>query len=174
MADVVLGGGRKDRPGQPVGLAQARGQRDAADAAGLLVVLPAGAGEIAADDTLDGKHAGSPDDHASAGELGKIRVKGSGKAGGVGGEDVVGGEVTEQVEPEERELGEDPALVGDAAAEDVIEGGDAVGGDEEQVGLGRRSERIDVADLAAGEQGKSAEMGLEESVGHDAPSIADR
>ena len=65
---------------------------------------------------------------------------------------MVGDGVLEEVEPEERELGEDASLVGDAGGEDVIEGGDAVGGDEEEVGGGVRAEGIDVADLAAGEQ----------------------
>ena len=41
--------------------------------------------------------------------------------------------VAEEIEPEERELGGDATLVGDAAAEDVVEGGDAVGGDEQKL-----------------------------------------
>ncbi len=74
------------------------------------------------------------------------------EVGEICGDEVVGDEVLEEVEPEERELGEDAALVRDAGAEDVIEGGDAVGGDEEEVGRGVRRGCVDVADLAAGEQ----------------------
>ena len=55
------------------------------------------------------------------------------------------------------------ALVGDAGGEDMVEGGDAVGGDEEKLIVG---EGVDVADLAAGGQGKSAEIGLEKSCWH--------
>ena len=69
VADGVLGCGGEDRLGEAVGLAQACGELDAADGSGLLVILPAGAGEIAADDALDGEHLGAFDDHAAAFEL---------------------------------------------------------------------------------------------------------
>ena len=69
----------------------------------------------------------------------------------------------EEVEPEERELGEDLAFVGNSAAQDMVEGGDAVAGDEEKLIAG---ERVDVADLAAGGEGKRAEIGLEKSCWH--------
>ena len=75
---------------------------------------------------------------------------------------MVGDDVFEEVEPEEGELGEDLAFVGDSAAEDVVEGGDAVGGDEEKLVAG---EGIDVADFAARGEGKGAEVGLEKSGG---------
>jgi hypothetical protein len=58
---------------------------------------------------------------------------------------VVRHEVAHPLEPERRELRQHFALVGNAGAEDVVEGGDAIGGDEEQV----VSDLIDVADLAA-------------------------
>ena len=76
---------------------------------------------------------------------------------------MVGDDVFEEVEPEERELGEDLAFVGDSAAQDVVEGGDAVGGDEEELIAG---EGVDVADLAARGEGKGAEVGLEKSCRH--------
>ena len=56
VADVGLRRGREDRLGQLLGLLQARGQRDPRDRSGGLVVLPAGAGDVAADDALDRQH----------------------------------------------------------------------------------------------------------------------
>ena len=53
LAVLGLGRRREDRLGQPVALAQPGRQRDAADRAARLVLLPAGAGEVAADDDLD-------------------------------------------------------------------------------------------------------------------------
>ena len=82
---------------------------------------------------------------------------------GVCGQEVVRDRVLEQVEPEERELGEDAALVGDAGGEDVVEGGDAVGGDEEKLVV---AEVVDVAHLAAGGERKIAEAGLEKGLAH--------
>ena len=66
--------------------------------------------------------------------------------------------VFQEVEPEEGELGEDTSLVRDAGAEDVIEGGDAVGGYEEELVL---IEGVDVPDLAACGEREAAETGLE-------------
>ncbi len=45
--------------------------------------------------------------------------------------------VFEEIEPEEGELREDTALVRNAAAQDVVEGGDAVRGDEEELPVDR-------------------------------------
>ena len=78
---------------------------------------------------------------------------------------MVGDDVAEEVEPEEGKLGEDAALVGDAGAEDVIEGRDAIGGDEEEVGAGIGGQGVDVADLALGCAREGAEVGREEGLG---------
>ena len=53
-------------------------------------------------------------------------------------------EVGDVVEPEGRQLREHAALVGDAGAEHVVERGDAIGGDDQQV----LAEIVDVAHLA--------------------------
>jgi hypothetical protein len=76
----------------------------------------------------------------------------------VGGNEVIGHDVAEQLEPEERELSEDFAFARDAGGEHVIEGGDAVRGDEQQ----RFADGIKVADLAACEQREAGEIGLGE------------
>jgi len=57
--------------------------------------------------------------------------------------------VAEAAEPEDRDLVEDFSFVGDAGREDDIEGGDAVGGDEEE----RVAEVVDVAYFSAAGEG---------------------
>ena len=54
-------------------------------------------------------------------------------------------EVAHALEPEPRELRQHLALVGDAGAEHVVERGDAIGGDDEQL----IADLVDVAHLAA-------------------------
>jgi len=51
-------------------------------------------------------------------------------------------------EPEGRQLVENAALVGNAGAQDVIEGGNPIRRDEDQIIAGS----VDVADLAAADQ----------------------
>ena len=63
LAAEALRSRGEDRLGQLVRLAQAFGQLDAADCSGGLIVLPSGAGEIAAHDALDGEHLRPLDQH---------------------------------------------------------------------------------------------------------------
>ena len=79
--------------GRRAAIEQAGGEGNAADGACGLVLLPAGAGEIAAGDTLDGKHGGALDEHGAAGKLIGIGLERSGKLSDVRGDDVVGDEV---------------------------------------------------------------------------------
>ena len=67
-------------------------------------------------------------------------------------------EVADVIEPERRQLREHFALVGNAGAEDVVERGDAIGGDDEQV----LAEIVDVANLAAPRERQAVEMGFED------------
>ena len=69
----------------------------------------------------------------------------------------------QKVEPEERDLGEYFAFAGDAGGEHVIEGGDAIGSDEQQM----FADGVEVADFAAREQGKAGEIGLSECLQRD-------
>ena len=57
-------------------------------------------------------------------------------------------EVAHALEPERRELREHLALVGDARAQHVVERGDAIGRDDEQV----VADAIDVANFSAAVQ----------------------
>ena len=109
----------------------------------LLVLLPSAARQIPAGDALDLDHPHLLHEHGAPAqvlfiglELGRILV------------DVRGDEVVlhaEELEPEERELVEDLALVGDSARKDHVERADAVGDDHQEL----VAEIEDIADLAA-------------------------
>ena len=130
VAQVGLGAGGVDGLGELVRLAQALGQGDAADLAGLLVAGPAAAGDVAADDALDGQHGQLAAEHAVALELGLAEE--FGHIGGVHRDHVVGQQVLRIVEPELAHLGQDGALLGDLVFEDHVERRDAVGGHHDQ------------------------------------------
>ena len=66
------------------------------------------------------------------------------------------------VEPEQGHLVQHAAFVGDAGGEDVIEGGDAVGGDDQQV----IADSVDVADLAAADPFQAGQISIEKDSGH--------
>ena len=157
-ARVDFRSGGEDGFGQAIGFSEAGRQFDAADRAGLLVVFPSGSRDIAAHDTLYRKHFGSLDEHATAGQLIEKGLEFAGKLRCVCGDEVVRDDGLEEVEPEERELGENLPFVGYSAAKDMVEGGDAVAGDEEELIAG---ESVDVAHLAACCEGKAAEIGFE-------------
>jgi hypothetical protein len=69
VADLGLAGRGEDRGGQLLGLLEAGGQLDAADGAGVLVVLPAGADHVAAHHGLDGQRGEALDDQRAAAHL---------------------------------------------------------------------------------------------------------
>ncbi len=91
----------------------------------------------------------------------------------VGSEEVVvkAGEFPgEEIEPEVRELGEDAALVGNGGGHDDVEGGDAIGGDDQQLvgdarGIG--GELVDIADFSAADR-QAGDVGLKQRA-HDKP-----
>ena len=88
-----------------------------------LVLLPARAGEVAADDALDRVHLEPLDPQRAAGDL----------VGDVGRDQVVGADVLGLAEPEDRHLGQHRALAGDRRRHHDVVGGDPVGGDHQQV-----------------------------------------
>ena len=141
------------------------GQADAAHLARGLVFLPAGAGEIAADDALDRDDPGPLDQHrtlveelAMGGEGGRELVR-------VGGDEVIGADELGEVEPEPRQLRQDLALEGDERGQDVVEGRDAVRGDDQEL----VADFIDVPDLAFLEQRVIGQNDIGKSVFHVAP-----
>ena len=74
-----------------------------------------------------------------------MRCEHGGEARHVGGDEVMRHEVGDAIEPERGQLREHAALVGDAAAEHVVEGRDAIGGDDQEV---RIVDGVDVTHLA--------------------------
>ena len=130
----ALVAGVKIGSGQALGLREALGKPVAADLAGGEVVLPPGAGQVAADDAFDREHLEPP-------ALGRAPVLAQ-------GDQVVRDDRFGLREPEGREPGEDAALVGDLRRQHDVEGRDAVAGHEEQALV---VEGVDLADLAAGD-----------------------
>ena len=82
---------------------------------------------------------------------------------GIGCDQVVWDDRLKEIKPEERKPCEDPPFEGNAAAENMIEGGYAVAGyEEESIG----GEGVDVTNLAAGCEGKRSEIGLNQGFWH--------
>ena len=135
-----LGGRGEQRLRELAGLDQSGRQRDAAHGAGLLVVDQPGAGQVATGHGLDGHHLEFLDHEGAAEHLfGDALVVGR-ACQVVGGLDVV--------EEEHAHRGQNAALVGNLAVEDVVEGRDAIGGDKQQVPV---VDSIQLANLAAGQ-----------------------
>ena len=152
VAGVKMGGSIRSDSRSPAA------ERDAAHGPRRLVVLPARAHEVPADDALDREHLGLQDDHraplelvAEAGE--RVRVLRH-----VGGDDVVGHHVREEPEPEQRHLRQQDPLAGDAGGQDDVEGAQAVRGHHEEA----IAQVVDVADLSLPPQGEAGETRLQE------------
>ncbi len=139
MAHGGLGRRGEDRLGQAGALGQARRDRDAADLAGRLVGLQAQARQVAASDALDRDHVEllAPDRPARP-FLGDV----------AGGDNVIGHQVVELVEPPQGQLGEDLPLARDGRRQHDIVDADPVRGDQQDV----LAVRVNVADLAGMQQ----------------------
>ncbi len=81
-----------------------------------------------------------------------------GKARDVGGEEMVRHEIAHALEPERRQLRQDLALVRDARSEDVVEGRDAIGRDDEQVA----ADLVYIANFATPVQRQAGQGSFEE------------
>jgi hypothetical protein len=71
---------------------------------------------------------------------------------------VSGQDFAQEIEPENRKLRQHPALAGDARGEDVVERGDAVGGDDQQPPV----DAVYVAHFAAPVEFDTRQIGFEE------------
>ncbi len=135
---------------------------DAVNGAGALVLCPSAAGDVSANDCLDGQHLCALYEHGAALDLVLYGVQAlfefCGEVVIVGGDDVgldEGG--GEQTEPEGGEGVQELALVGDAILEDDVEGRDAVGGyKEDGACMGALGDAcvVDIADLALCDEGE--------------------
>ena len=76
----------------------------------------------------------------------------------VGAENVIGDDGLQKIEPEERRLSKNPAFIRNTGAEDMIEGRDAIRGDEEKLVCTRF---VEVAYFATSDRLKRREVGLE-------------
>ena len=151
VTDLGLGGRGEDRLRQLGRLGEALGQLDTADGAVLPVLLEPGAGEVAADDTLEREHLQLAADHRAAEDLLRDPLI-------VGGT----GEVVREVQGVEEEVAhrsEDASLVRDVGVQDVVVGGDPVGGHHEE------GDVVDLVDLAHFTCGKVRVLGQVRSHG---------
>lgn len=71
---------------------------------------------------------------------------------------MIGNNVAQKFEPEKRKLSQHLAFVGDLRRQDMVESGDAIGGDEEQI----VTNFVDVPYLASCMQRQSGQFGLGE------------
>ena len=126
---------------------------------GGFVFLPSGSRNVASHHAFHGKHFRPGHDHGAATELIGILLQRCRVLVDIGSNQVVRNQVTKQIEPEKRNLCKHPALVRDAGGQDVIEGGDAVGGDEQQA---LPVQDVHVAHFAAGVKFKFREVCLQE------------
>ena len=154
-----LGRGREDRFRQLVGFVQALGQFDSANLAGGLVFLPRRAGNVAAHHALHGDHVGAHHDHGAAAQLVGVLLDLRRVLAHIGGDEVIGHDVLQEVEPEQRNLGQHLSLVWNAGRQNVVESRNAIGGDEQQAVA---VQTINVANLAAGVKLEIREFGVQE------------
>ena len=72
---------------------------------------------------------------------------------------MIGHHILQKVEPEKRDLGQNPALVRDAGGQNIVERGDAIGGNKQQPVV---VQPVHVADFAAGVKFELRKVGLQE------------
>jgi hypothetical protein len=163
---------REDRVLELGGLLQPLGERDAADGAGGLVVLPAAADQIAAGDGFHRHGFEFLRHHRAPGVQRRIHA-GRQHRGDIDAGQVVGHQVSGLGEPEVGDLAKHLALAGNGVGQHHVERGQAVGGHHQQaVAIGRIGGQAiagqveHVADLAAVAQGEAGQIGLEQRRGH--------
>ena len=155
MADVGLGARRVERFFQLLAELQAFREDVTADLAGLLVVLPAGTHDVAADDAFHGVAVGLLHDHGTAAEVVGVLLEHGRVFVHVGGDEVV--LHAEVLEPEQRKLVQDFALTRDRGGEHHVKSGKTVAGDHQEA----VAQVVHVAYLALVEQRNFGNGGFE-------------
>ena len=150
-----LGGGRDDRLGERTVLAEAVGELVAVHLAGAVLVHPpqrgvGHAGDVPADDDLDGQRCGRD---------------GHGRVGVGHRDEMVRDQVGGLFEPPRRQLVEHLPLVGHAG-EDAIERREAVGGDDQAALVAERPRGADLAVPTVGERQVGLHEGFEQADPH--------
>ena len=161
LAGLGLGGRREDGLGQLAGVFQAGGQRHAADRLRRLVFLPAAAGQVAAHNGLDRNRLEPLDQHRAAHHLWQLgrRDRTFGRIAG----QVVGANVAELVEPEQRHLREQRTFAGNRLAQDHVKSAEPVAGDHQQAVF---ADGVVVAYLATRQQRQRRQGGGVQRCGH--------
>ena len=116
MTGGSFGCRREDGLGQLIGFPQERRKGDPADLAGALVFLPARTRQIATHHALHREHLSADHHHGAAAELSGMPLHRSRVTGDIGGDYVVGNNILQEIEPEQRDLGEDFPLVGNSGS----------------------------------------------------------
>lgn len=158
MAGLSLCGRREDRVGQPIAFLQSCRKLDPADFSVTAVVLPTRPRDIAAGDAFDIDHPGAMNQHRTAFELIAIRMEFARVVGRIGGDEMIRDYVAQQVQPEDGELCEHSALIGNRRGQDVVEGGETVCRNDDKV----VASGVDIADFAAGDSLDSGEIGFKD------------
>ena len=130
ITDFCLGAGSLDRLRQLVAFLQAFRKLNAADSAVFLVALPAGAGDVAAHDALDGDHGQLAAQHAASAEL--LRAEERRHIIYIYTEHVIRDHIFGIVKPETGHLGQNPALVGYLVLQNYVKCRDTIGGIHDQ------------------------------------------
>jgi hypothetical protein len=145
VACLCLGRGGEDRTREAVGLPQARGQLDPAHRPRLAVLPPPRAREIPTHHALHRVHPEPTHPNAASGDL----------LGHLVGEKVICADLARAVEPEQRHLRQDAALVGYRVGHDHVVGRDSIRGHHQEIAV----ELVHLADLAGGVEAKIGEGG---------------
>ena len=140
---------------------QTQRQCDAADGAAALIILPAGADQVAAHDGFDRQRPKPFDDETAVVYL-RAFFRSDDRFWVDSGQ-LVGQDMRQPVEPEIGQLREHLALVRNRVGQYGVEGGKAVAGDDQQPVV---INGVNVADLAAPEQRQTFEGGLIKSLSH--------
>ena len=159
LAQVGFRGRREDWLGQFVGLLQAGGQRDAADGAGGLVILPARTDQVTAHHRFDHDRLQAFRNDRAAAHL--LRFAGGDHAFRRHAGQVVRHDVAEFLEPEIGHLVQDHALARNWLVHDDVERGQAVGRDDQDLVV---ADGVIVTYLAAAEQWQGVDGGCVEAV----------
>src|SRR5262249_5118535 len=157
LAGRRLGCRREYHFRQPLSLSQPRRELDAAHHSRLLVALPPGADDAPAYPRLDQQRLDPAHDHRAPGHLPALarrhyRFRRDARQ-------VIGNDMSELLEPEERHLGQYPPLLRYRVRQDHVERRESVGLDHEQpVG----THRVEIAHLAAVEEFQALEAGFKQ------------
>ena len=152
-----LGRRREDRRGKLRCLAKTGRQRNPADRAGALVILPAGAGDVSPHHGFDRQRRETLNHERSARDLRVFRGRDDRLR--VDPCQVVRDHMPEPREPERRQRGQHPTLAGNRRRQDYVECGQPVGLNHEQLVL---THRIEVPHLATVDQRQTFEARLEQ------------